>query len=161
MQLQTQDFGETVINILEATAHSSYLRYFENGRLKNMIDKYKHFWQKFHTNTLDATNIDDANDISSRIIKKLCNRLTKYIEFLNESIFNLIDIGLKTWQNLLKRNDNFKLNTLNLLENDFVHSNNKLIHEATNNINDGIPNAIESVCQNTTQNQYKYWRRKV
>lgn len=88
--------------------------------------------------------------------KDLTTKLTKYIEYLHESVNGLIDLNISRFEHLLKTN----VGVLNHMNKIFSKKHNQLLR-AVNTANKAIRDAIETTIQQTTQKTYKFWRRKV
>ena len=137
-----------MIQYLEATAKCATNRYL-NTKKKNASDMiYYNFWIKFH--------VFNKNRMTKFIKKDLTVKLTKYIQYLHNSVQGLIDLDIWRFEHLLKTNVDFA-NHMNKL---FAKKHNQLLR-AARSTKKSIRDAIETTIQQTTQKIYKFWRRKV
>ena len=107
-------------------------------------------------------NIKIDNDhVSQQDLTILVDSLNKYREYLNKSINDILDVGFVAFNECIESDLNFKNATMLLLNDDFAKKHNELIRLESRNEENGIPNAIKCVVENTTQNQYRFWRQQV
>ena len=160
-QLSATECASTVVKYIEAIAKQAYNHYVNLRNLMGRFNKYQDFWQDFCVRKIDTSNMNDSTDLSKYRIDVLINQLKNYVDYLNESVSNLIDIGNKFIHDSIKQDDLLAQTIYHDQTTQFVNKHNQTIKSLEKNIKRGTVNAIECVIKYTTQSQYKFWRRKV
>ena len=145
---------------MESLADTAYTRYLKIRRLTREKQEWDHLWTKLNIDKISNIQIKNG-ELSRASIQILIDSMDEYRQYLNESINGLLDIGILTFHNLIESYENYKNETMQLLNDDFVKKHNELIKNISTDVLIGIPNAIKCVVENTTQNQYRFWRQRV
>ena len=138
----------------------AYKRYLKNRRLIRDFDVCDQLWIDLNIDRINRIEIQNKH-VSQSILKMLIGSIDKFIKYLNNSIDGLVDIGIMAFHEFIQNKPKYKNDTMQLLNDDFVKQHNQLIHKESHDIINGIPNAIKCVVENTTQNQYRFWRQRV
>ena len=150
----------SIKDVIEAVADVAYRRYLKIRRLTREKQDCDELWNKLNIDKI--SNIKIKNGIvSQRLQQTLIDSMDEYRKYLNDSIDGLLNIGILTFHSLIESDDNYKIETMKLLNDDFVEQHNQLITNISKDVDIGIPNAIRCIVENTTQNQYRFWRQRV
>ena len=150
----------TISHIVETIAETAYKRYQANRRLTRAQEEYATLWDDLDIEKICDIRIED-NHVTQKVLKILTQSFNTYREYLNNSINDILDIGFVAFHERIESDLNFKNETMLLLNDEFAEKHNELIRLESRNEEIGIPNAIKCVVENTTQNQYRFWRQKV
>ena len=150
----------TIKTVLEHSGHLAYTRYVANYKLTHSYNLLNQVWGMFRVGDFKKLASGDAW-ISPRTLRRLESQVHKYIHYVNERLHFMLDVGLTTFHSLLNSNEYYRISTVKLLNADFVKIHNESVKALCSDTHVGIPNAIETVMTNTSQEQYQLFRTKV
>ena len=150
---------EYVSKLVEALSSEIMRKYLVIRRRDARIDMLKELCRKFGLNTFSKIKLQQIS--SKTTLWRKCVNIKKYIEYQNETVNNLTDLGLRVFKQQLRDNDCWKQSAMSILQTDFALQNQALMQDLDNDQNLGVMKAILYAMKGVTQRQLNVFRMTV
>ena len=92
--------------------------------------------------------------------RKICS-VEKYIDYQNDTVSDLNDIGLRVFEKQLRSDDSYKRSAMAMLQSDFALQNMELMRDLDHDQNIGIMRAITYAMHDISQRNLQLFRMTV